>query len=530
MGMLEPRVVEALLSADTSEKALEVAAASPMLLSLNVELILWNGEQSALDFAERRVYRMLREILSKARGGVPISMLIQGEIACKQFTGGGIELPASLADNFAPIVDAQARGATAKPSERAAAIAALSLVLDRFEQSDAAAVRAVTLSMRGDLVRVGLSQTSLGDITRVCDDYKEAAELFRDGGFPLWRARILNKLGNHCQTHPMGAVATSLRQAIECHTEAMRLLSEPEVVAERGDILYNLGNDFTKLHQRIAVGREEAISLYREALTIRTRDRDRRAFAETNHGLGRSLSLPIKETCHGTNAPAFDALDEAIAAYETGIAALGSTDAPTLYSAMQHDLGVAYLERSCGEQGIEKLTKAIHAFRTALRFRSPSADATEYATTQNALGVAYFQLPFGSPNALREAERCFREALQYRSIEREPDYFSDTSDNLGMALLRGAKDEPGVRAALTCFAQALRARPRNSRLRGYVQSMTHAGHAYEALAKFGVPLANEAAEKHLNEVAGIIGSWGDGGDLTSIMEQLRSLPLADHVW
>jgi tetratricopeptide (TPR) repeat protein len=419
-------------------------------------------------------------------------------MAAYKLGGGGIELPPLLTKEFEPVAIFQRRAAAATLADRAAAMNALSRVLDRFlSNSDADAVRAAVLLARADLLRK--AQLSPDEVTGVLDDYQQAAELFETRGFPLWHARVLNKLGNHCQTtNTNGDIVSSLKSAIEYHKQALTLLSDPEVMSERGEVLHNLGNDYTKLHEEVGNGQEEAIKYYREALTIRTRDRDPRGFAESSHGLGRALARPATETFRGTNAPSIEALDEAIIIYQAGIAALEPSEASALYSASQHDLGVAYSERSRaqGDEGIETLTKAIHAFKSALRFRSSSINAEEYATTQNALGVAYLLLPLGSQNALREAERCFREALRFRSIDLQPDYFSDTVDNLGIALLREASDEPGVQAALKCFANALRARPREKRPHGHAQTLTHFGHAYEKLAKFGVLSAKDAADRY----------------------------------
>jgi tetratricopeptide (TPR) repeat protein len=423
MAKLDPSILSSLLNARTPQEALAAATKSPEVLSLNSELTLWNQEQTVVDFTELGVYLALRQALSKARGVASTSVLIQAEIAGINLSGPGIEFPYSLAKDFQPVSSFQARGAAATPTEREAAMTALSGLLGRLsKKSDAVAVRAVVLFTRGDIMR--RAQLSPKEITQVRDDYRQAAELFERSGFPLWQARVLNKLGNHCQKEVVGDIASSLRSAIEYHKQALTLLSASEVAVERGDVLHNLGNDFTKLHQHCFTGRDEAIRYYREALTYRPRERSPRIFAETMHGLGRALALPATERILGLDTPARDLLDQAITAYHESLSALQMSAAPALYSALQHDLGVAYFARSQGhgDEGIEMLTKAIHAFREALRVRNPAADAAEYATTQNAMGVAYLALPLGSQSALREAERCFREALRYRSIEREPEY------------------------------------------------------------------------------------------------------------
>jgi hypothetical protein len=98
-----------------------------------------------------------------------------------------------------------------------------------------------------------------------------------------------------------------------------------------------------------------------------------------------------------------------------------------------------------------------------------------------------------------------------------------------MALLRTATDEAGVQAALACFSQALRARPRETRPQGYAQTIAHKGHAYEKLAELGVASAT-ASDEYFDEAASVLQNLRPGTDRASIAASLRARPPIGQIW
>jgi tetratricopeptide (TPR) repeat protein len=505
---------------------LDAVSAIPEVLSLSAHLSYWNSEQTADDYEEKSVYRTLRDYLKEARTHAPLTLLADSERAAGALTEGIIP-PPLLVRQLAAVTSLMEPNTGATPAEVSAAVQGLT---ESIDQANDIAVKAVLQSFRADLFRAALPRLNADQIKQVDDDYRQASEGFNYYSFPLWSARALNKRGNHCQTYQIGDLEKSLRAAVGYHSDALRLFSECGFDAERGDVLHNLGNDLTKLHAICGSVRDEAVNRYREALTIRTRVRNRHAFAETSHGLGRALSMPTGETFRGLNGPPVEALDAAIEAHREALSALEAGDKSPLYSAVQHDLGVALLERARGhgDNGIETLTQAIHALKRAVQTRSPKADPAEYATTQNALGVAYMLLD--TPNSLREAEACFRDALSFRPMHQQADFFSDSSDNLGVVLLVRASGEQDVRAALDYFSQALRMRARVGRPFGHAQTLVHFGQAYEALVRFDVPQAKETSENYFSEAADILHMLNPGVERQALLERMRRHRPADLIW
>src|SRR5436190_970747 len=106
-----------------------------------------------------------------------------------------------------------------------------------------------------------------------------------------------------------------------------------------------------------------------------------------------------------------------IQVYKRMLESLRPNDGPTLYAALQYNLGDAYSELPTGDRAAN-LTQAISCFQQALRFYTPEAAPLGYALTQNNLGAAYRELPTGDrASNLAQAINCYQQALRFYTPE-----------------------------------------------------------------------------------------------------------------
>ena len=150
---------------------------------------------------------------------------------------------------------------------------------------------------------------------------------------------------------------------------------------------------------------EIAISLYNEALRIRTFD----AFPQNWAATQNNLANVYRERIMGDKA---DNLDKAIATY-TEVLKVYTFDAfPKQWAATQNNLALAYSDRIIGEKA-ENLEKAIAAYQEALKVYTFDAFPQQWARIQNNLAIAYSNRIRGDKaENIKQAVMCYQNALQ----------------------------------------------------------------------------------------------------------------------
>ena len=155
----------------------------------------------------------------------------------------------------------------------------------------------------------------------------------------------------------------------------------------------NLGNALTKLGEREGgeAGKarlEEAVSAYRAALEVRTRDAMPSDWAMTQNNLGIAIQALGKR--EGGEAGK-TRLEEAVSAYRAALEVYTRDAMPSVWATTQNNLGNALSvlgEREGGEAGKARLEEAVSAFRAALEVRTRDAMPSDWAMTQNNLEIA----------------------------------------------------------------------------------------------------------------------------------------------
>ncbi len=195
-----------------------------------------------------------------------------------------------------------------------------------------------------------------------------------------------------------------------------KLLTEPywpKLAPEQGVVNLLLGNSWSQDPKSPDQSVPKAITAYRGALQIYTRDKFPTEWARTQNNLGIAYrNLPSGD--RGEN------LRRAIEAYKLAQEIYTREKFPVDWAATQNNLGTAYSDLPSGDRG-ENLRRAIEACQRALEVRTREKFPVDWATTQNNLGTAYSRLPSGDRGEnLRRAIEAYQRALEVRTREKFP--------------------------------------------------------------------------------------------------------------
>ncbi|MBD2365064.1 tetratricopeptide repeat protein [Anabaena minutissima FACHB-250] len=114
------------------------------------------------------------------------------------------------------------------------------------------------------------------------------------------------------------------------------------------------------------------------------------------------------------------ALELAIMSYETAITVLTQTNSPTVWAAIQNNLGIAYCDRQYGEKE-NNLEKAIACFRSALGVYGRYTYPQDWAMTQNNLAQAYrYRIQGDRSENLQQAIACYEAAAEIYTLDKFP--------------------------------------------------------------------------------------------------------------
>jgi tetratricopeptide (TPR) repeat protein len=233
----------------------------------------------------------------------------------------------------------------------------------------------------------------------------------------------------------------------------------------------------------------EAVAAYRLALTIRTREQLPRQWATTQNDLGNALQ---GQGTRVDGAEAVRLLSEAADAYGQALLFFTREYAPLDWSMTQHNLGSALHERGTrtdGPDALRLLGEAVAAYRQALIVRTREQLPALWAVTQNNLGNALQAQATRTKDSqathlLDEAVTAYRQALLVFTREQRPQMWAMTKHNLGSALQeQGARSqEPdGKRLfgeAVSAYNEALLVWTREQRPQLWAMAQNNLARAY----------------------------------------------------
>jgi tetratricopeptide (TPR) repeat protein len=239
---------------------------------------------------------------------------------------------------------------------------------------------------------------------------------------------------------------------------------------------------------------DEAVTAYRDALTIHTRDAMPAQWAMTQNNLGNTLEIQGDRT-GGQEGRRL--LAEAVTAHRDALTIYTRTDSPTDWAMTQNNLGNALQTQGQqieGPEGLRLLDEAVTAYHNALTVRTRVDMAAQWATTQNNLGNALQtqgQQTEG-PEGLRllaQAVTAYRDALTVHTRADMPALWATTQNNLGNVLMAegertaGAEGHRLLDQAVTAFRAALTVRTRGDMPAGWAITQENLGLALESMAE-----------------------------------------------
>jgi tetratricopeptide (TPR) repeat protein len=177
------------------------------------------------------------------------------------------------------------------------------------------------------------------------------------------------------------------RNAAQKYAEAAALVAPFD---RDGEWQYALGqaSELSKLGDEFGNKQalEEAIGVYRRALTLAPRSQQPLDWATTQNNLGEAL-VRLGERDSGTAR-----LEEAVAAYRAAPEEMTRVRVPLDWATTQMNLGAALQTLGERESGTARLEEAVAAFRAALEERTRARVPLDWARTQVNLGTALTRL------------------------------------------------------------------------------------------------------------------------------------------
>jgi len=259
--------------------------------------------------------------------------------------------------------------------------------------------------------------------------------------------------------------------------ETVPKLAEPQYLVAVADHLHSLTIKFGS--QRFVL---VAIVAYRSALQACTREFAPSIWAAIQNQLGKAL-LALGEISGDTAE-----LEDAVAAFRVLLEVRTREAVPYDWAMTQHNLGGALLALGNVAGDTALLEDAVTACNAALEVYTPEAVPHDWAMTQNMLGAALRELGeiSGDTARLEDAVAAFRVALEVYTREVMPPEWAMTESNLGATLkVLGeiSGDTALLEDAVTAHRAALEVRTRQAMPSGWAATQNNLGNALSTLGE-----------------------------------------------
>lgn len=240
------------------------------------------------------------------------------------------------------------------------------------------------------------------------------------GSAPSVRVTYLDSLGNaYLRDSQPGAAIPVLR-------EAAQLYAKLGLTDDWAREEYNLGNAFCDLGEAETPDKwQSAVGHYRNALKVRTKERDPARYAATLQNLGTAY----RELAGGDRAANVRA---AIGCYRGAMRVYDRANFPAEQAALHNNLGNSYLSLPGSQESRRRnVRRALRHFQRALQFRNRAERPRDYAITQFNCGQAYLKQAELDPGAgFEQAANCLREAVEGFLACRDPERAAAASAEL----------------------------------------------------------------------------------------------------
>ncbi len=315
------------------------------------------------------------------------------------------------------------------------------------------------------------------------------------------RGQYLNNLGTSLQEAGIRTEGTDiqkfLRDAVTAYRTALTIWTKEQLPQQWAASQNNLGNILqqqgTRTSGEAGTGLlAEAVEAYRDALTVRTKELLPQDWAMTQNNLGNVLR---EQGTRASGEAGTGLLAEAVEAYRNALTVYTKDQLPQQWAMTQNNLGNVLREqgtRASGEAGTGPLAEAVEAYRNALTVYTKDQLPQQWAVTQNNLGGVLREQGTRTDGEtgtqlLAEAVVAYRAALTIRTKEQLPQQWAMTQNNLGNVLSeQGTRTgrEAGrelIRDAIHAYELALEVRTREILSVQWERTMSNLAVAKKAL-------------------------------------------------
>ncbi len=252
-----------------------------------------------------------------------------------------------------------------------------------------------------------------------------AREQFQD----VIRVQILAYAG---QFDPSRASSGELQSAV---SKLEKLVDTLPPGRRRVDIQVALGNVLAEYgtHSMDTEALRTSAKAYREALRAYSKHDDLPRRLEIQNYLGSVLRRLGQSDVNR--------LEEAIVVYKDALSHTSPKAEPLGWGALQNNMGIALHLLGKYRADEPLLRQAVAAQRISLRYPARELDSTEWALRQNSLGNTLVTLGAlkQDPQLIVEAIEAYRVALEEEPKDTAPMYWAMTQNNLGIALFEVAQ-------------------------------------------------------------------------------------------
>lgn len=253
----------------------------------------------------------------------------------------------------------------------------------------------------------GCGMRSLPEPVRAIEHLSTALRRSESSASSLLQARILSTLGTAYLSAASLPTSARMLSAIDCCRRAAALYRKKFKDDDCAREQFNQANAWCELPEdEFPEKWEQAVALYLQALTVRTRRRHPERFAATMHNLGTAYR-ELKSGDRARNVA------KAIDCYHQALRARAPHADPLKVAGLHNNLGNAFVTLAEVDQAnaAKHALRALRHFERALRVYSRAAHPCDYAVAQFNRGHAcLLALAAGAFADIERATACFREA------------------------------------------------------------------------------------------------------------------------
>ncbi|OLF73941.1 hypothetical protein AWH62_07240 [Maricaulis sp. W15] len=326
--------------------------------------------------------------------------------------------------------------------------------------------------------------TDLDNTLLAIEAMKTAAQYMKGNNPERWAA-IQNNLGIALlDLGRMAGDAGRIDEAVTAYRSALEVRTRETMPSDWAQTQNDLGAALLILGQinGDASRLEDAVTAFRAAMEVRTRAAMPSDWAQTQNNLGTTLGILGKMTGD------VGRLEGAVTAHRATLEVYTRAAMPVAWAQAQNNLGIALAGLGQLTMDAGRLQDAVTAYRAALEVSTREVMQSDWARIQSNLGndLQVLGRMTGDAGRLEDAVTAYRAALEVYTRAAMPPAWAQTQNNLGNALAAlgdMANDAPQLEAAVVVLRSALEVRTREAMPLEWAGTQNNLGVALETLGR-----------------------------------------------